>query len=632
MSYLSDKFDLINRFHEELNGEKVKLFFISKNSYTERHFGLFVTTEDRVYGIGDNRFGQLGFGHNQDVDDFTEITKLNGLGICEFIEGHCCMFARTVSLGVYSWGGNNWSQLGRGYSSRIEEYLEPEAINFFRNKQITQISCGDYHNIGLSSEGQVYTWGLNHHGQIGNETYGGKVPSPVPLKVSPKYRMAQSDFGRNIDRLQGNFGPSFSSVTKSETMQSLSTESLIPSKLLIDFRHSISPLSGSLSGSNYQGRKSVPTMASEYPVNQNDDLVKFESIKAFSNSSFAITKDNLVYFWGQDLWGLLANDEKKTNQAHLLEIFKTNRIECNNEELFYYQNERVIQWKDNTQNILDLNKVNELAMVDNETLICKSDGQVFEFIDGSFEKTKCKNFFEYFLNESQITFKTIEIKSDFDYQKLRPQINQKKILTKIPIEKDMNFKLIDLKNIRQLNSYFVIKIREFWVENNCLCIESDFSDQTLEDTIKTKAKAFNRPKDQNMNSIEFFISCQMFRELTEGLIYLHSRQPPIVHRELRPTTIFLSDGKSRKFLKMGDIGLGQICEDPNSKISYYYSSDSGYESYQSQTRSNKEQAQRRQLYLAPEVIRGNFYTTKADIYSLAMIAMDLFELDSYENW
>ena len=141
MSYLCEKFNLFNQFVEEVDGE-VRLFFISKNAYTSRNFGLFVTSSGKVYGYGDNCYGQLGLGHNKEVNDFTEIPSLKGQIICEFIEGKCCMFARTVGMGVYSWGGNLWGQLGRKCTNGVDDYLKPELIRFEpeRDTEIVQMS------------------------------------------------------------------------------------------------------------------------------------------------------------------------------------------------------------------------------------------------------------------------------------------------------------------------------------------------------------------------------------------------------------------------------------------------------------------------------------------------------------
>ena len=37
------------------------------------------------------------------------------------------------------------------------------------------IACGAFHNMALSQEGRVYTWGTNDYGQLGNGEWGDEV-------------------------------------------------------------------------------------------------------------------------------------------------------------------------------------------------------------------------------------------------------------------------------------------------------------------------------------------------------------------------------------------------------------------------------------------------------------------------
>ena len=46
------------------------------------------------------------------------------------------------------------------------EYLKPKRIEFFDNKNIIDISCGERHCLALSSEGLVYGWGDNNEHQF----------------------------------------------------------------------------------------------------------------------------------------------------------------------------------------------------------------------------------------------------------------------------------------------------------------------------------------------------------------------------------------------------------------------------------------------------------------------------------
>src|SRR6202012_4833841 len=118
----------------------------------------------------------------------------------------------------------------------------------------------------------------------------------------------------------------------------------------------------------------------------------------------------------------------------------------------------------------------------------------------------------------------------------------------------------------------------------------------LKKVIEEKPKCFERQSSKAMNSIEFYISCQLFKELLECVRYLHESNPPIIHRDLKPANILLTEKlRNGRFLKLCDFGLAKEQE------------------FNSMTHT---QEQGTFGYMAPEVILGYngkyHYTTKAD--------------------
>jgi serine/threonine protein kinase len=99
-------------------------------------------------------------------------------------------------------------------------------------------------------------------------------------------------------------------------------------------------------------------------------------------------------------------------------------------------------------------------------------------------------------------------------------------------------------------------------------------------------------------------------EIIECVNYLHGRN--VIHRDLKPANIFITNGTNGRFVKLADFGLSVIHED----IGQSHTQESG---------TNK--------YMAPEVMRSRKYDTKVDIYSLGIIAEELFIFDtkSYAN-
>ena len=127
----------------------------------------------------------------------------------------------------------------------------------------------------------------------------------------------------------------------------------------------------------------------------------------------------------------------------------------------------------------------------------------------------------------------------------------------------------------------------------------------LRNILTIKPIVFERNENQAMNSIEYFISCEIFRQITEALNYLHSLKPePLIHRDLKPENILIGMSGNKYICKLADFGISKFFD---GKTQYHtkYLGTNGYR--------------------APEVNSG-MYDTKADIFSLGMIAVEIFDL------
>jgi alpha-tubulin suppressor-like RCC1 family protein len=79
---------------------------------------------------------------------------------------------------VYAWGDNYFGQIGNGcYDSQ----LIPIKVKGFNNERVVMISCGWNHSMALTECGHVYSWGYNRNGQLG---IGNTVNSNKPKFVA----------------------------------------------------------------------------------------------------------------------------------------------------------------------------------------------------------------------------------------------------------------------------------------------------------------------------------------------------------------------------------------------------------------------------------------------------------------
>lgn len=79
-------------------------------------------------------------------------------------------------------GLNSRGQLGNGTLDYTADLTQVKTSENTYLTNIIKISAGDSHMLAMTSNGDVYTWGLNNYGQLGqnsndNSTYAVKVLS-----------------------------------------------------------------------------------------------------------------------------------------------------------------------------------------------------------------------------------------------------------------------------------------------------------------------------------------------------------------------------------------------------------------------------------------------------------------------
>ena len=148
---------------------------ITEDGVKKINEGIFVDNKGKVYTWGDNYFGQLGDGSNNDRDIPICISDLendlNGKKIVDICVNYKSMIALDETGRVYTWGGNGSGELGNGTNENINI---PTCISNLENdlngRKIMDIYAGSSSVIVLDETGKVYTWGKNNSGKLGNGT------------------------------------------------------------------------------------------------------------------------------------------------------------------------------------------------------------------------------------------------------------------------------------------------------------------------------------------------------------------------------------------------------------------------------------------------------------------------------
>ncbi|KAJ8301898.1 hypothetical protein KUTeg_020885 [Tegillarca granosa] len=153
---------------------------------------LVLNTQGEVYAFGCGFFGQMGLGSNQKqtlpVKVYTIPEKVTTVATKYFHS-----VAVTISNRIYIWGSHPYNlrfaahalrkarQAGQTLGDPVEPYLTPELVDTsYVNGKILQVVTGSSHTAVITSDGDVYMWGRNLEGQLGNNTRQDlKIPSMV---------------------------------------------------------------------------------------------------------------------------------------------------------------------------------------------------------------------------------------------------------------------------------------------------------------------------------------------------------------------------------------------------------------------------------------------------------------------
>ncbi len=147
-------------------------------SASEYH-NLAVNLDGGIWSWGANEKGQLGIGTYVEsiipieISGFTNVRAVDA--------GYFFSMALKNDGTVWTWGYNEDGQLGDGNSGYGVMSPTPTQVSDLLGKQVVAIAAGDSHALALTSTGDVYAWGANGLGQLGD---GSDIPASLPMKVS----------------------------------------------------------------------------------------------------------------------------------------------------------------------------------------------------------------------------------------------------------------------------------------------------------------------------------------------------------------------------------------------------------------------------------------------------------------
>ncbi|XP_006111115.2 E3 ISG15--protein ligase HERC5 [Pelodiscus sinensis] len=141
------------------------------------HHSMALSKGGELFTWGQNSYGQLGTGKHLSTCEPQLVEELRDIPLAQIAAGGAHSLALSLSGAVYSWGKNDFGQLGLGDT---ENKYNPSYIRALEHKKTVYISCGGEHTAVLSQDGLVYTFGAGDFGQLGhNSTQNELIPRIV---------------------------------------------------------------------------------------------------------------------------------------------------------------------------------------------------------------------------------------------------------------------------------------------------------------------------------------------------------------------------------------------------------------------------------------------------------------------
>jgi alpha-tubulin suppressor-like RCC1 family protein len=137
------------------------------------------TAAGEAYCWGYNNYGQLGDGTTVNKSVPTKIAGALAGKTVSMVKTQRNTTCAVASGELYCWGYNNYGQLGDGTTVNKSVPTKVQS-SVFDGKQITDLAIGMYTTCAVA-DGQLYCWGYNAYGQIGDST---TVVKTSPTKVA----------------------------------------------------------------------------------------------------------------------------------------------------------------------------------------------------------------------------------------------------------------------------------------------------------------------------------------------------------------------------------------------------------------------------------------------------------------
>ena len=290
---------------------------------------LILATDNTIYGIGQNNYGELGRygqlnGYEPNRVNLSVITGDSTAGdIVDFALGESISIVRTNTGRIYGAGYDDYGVLGRGTASNPQQPTMLRIGGALLTKYVTKVSLGRLSTGVITSDNKCYMFGLNQDWLMGIANNANNILTPTELTTIPgeTFRdvgmlrktsiwvtnsgkvyscgvndLGQLGVGNTINSGLNNFLPQ--EITYFTT-NNIDVQKVFPGEEFCIALSSSGELYGWGQNTSYQlGDNTTTNRLTPFKITTNISGKVFTQVSCAQGTTLALTNQYELYYWG----------------------------------------------------------------------------------------------------------------------------------------------------------------------------------------------------------------------------------------------------------------------------------------------------------------------------------------------